>query len=103
MGRDVLPRYLGQHARPDPQERADLVQGLPGLIDQQPIAQDQDLLAREQREQVVKLLTVPAQPGIVPETGPACRDPALLLAAGPDEVADGLEARRPCRPNGPAA
>ena len=95
VGGDVLPRYLGQHARLDPEEGADPVQGLRGFVDHQPVAQHEDLLAREEREQVLELLAVPAQPGVVPEAGPAGRDPAVLLAARPDEVTDRLQARRP--------
>ena len=95
VGRDVVPRYLGQHPLLDAKEGADLIQGLLGLVDQQPVAQDEDLLAREEREQVLKLLAVTAQPGVVPETGPPGRDPALLFAAGPDEVTERLQARRP--------
>src|SRR6202043_3279009 len=36
-----------------------------------------------------------AEPGVVPEAGPARGDPALLLAAGRDEVRHRLQARRP--------
>ena len=85
-----MPRYLGHDPLLDAEEGEDLVQGLVGLVDQPPVAQDEDLLAREEREQVVKLLAVTAQPGVVPEAGPPGRDPAFLLAAGPDEVADRL-------------
>src|SRR5580658_7900491 len=90
VGGDVVPRHLRQHARLHAEERADPVQGLRGLVDQPPVAQDQDLLAREEREQVLELLAVAAEPGVVPEAGPARGDPALLLAAGPDEVGDRL-------------
>ncbi len=95
VGRDVLPRDLGQQARRHAEERADLVQGLRGLVDQPPVAKDQDLLAGEQGEQVLELLAVAAKPGVVPEAGPARGDPALLLIAGPDEIGDRLQARRP--------
>jgi len=90
-----VPRYLGEHPRLDAEESADPVQGLRGLIDEQPVADDQDLIAREEREEVLELLSVTAEPGVVPEAGPAGLDPALFLAAGPDEVADRLQARRP--------
>ena len=95
VGGDVLSRYLGQHALGDPEKRADLVESLRRLIHQQPVADDQDLLAREQRVQVLELLAVAAEADVVPEAGPARGDPAVLLATGPDEVADRLEARRP--------
>jgi hypothetical protein len=92
MGRDVVPRYLGQHAGLDPEKRADPVQALLGLVHQQPVAQDQHLLPREQGEQVLELLAVTAEPDVVPEAGPAGRDPVFLLRAGRDEVPDGLQA-----------
>jgi hypothetical protein len=90
-----VPWHLRQQTRLDAEERADPVQGLRGLVDQPPVAQDQDLLAREEREQVLELLAVAPEPGVVPEAGPARRDPALLLFAGPDEVRDRLQTRRP--------
>jgi hypothetical protein len=49
---DVLPRDLAQHPGLDPEERADLVEGGGRLVDQQPVAQNKHLLAREQRERV---------------------------------------------------
>ena len=95
VGGDVLPWYLGRARRLHAEERADLVHGLRGLVDQPAVAQDEDLLTREEREQVLQLLPVAAKPHVVPEAGPARRDPALLLAAGADEVGDGLQAGRP--------
>jgi len=90
-----VPRHLRQHARRHAEERADLVQGLRGLVDQPAVTQDQHLLTREQREQVLQLLAVTAEAGVVPEAGPARGAPALLLGAGPDEVVHRLQARRP--------
>jgi len=92
---DVLPGDLGQQPGLDAEEGADLVEGGGGLVDQQPVPQDKHLLAREQRERVLELLAVPAEPLVVPEGRPAGRDPLLLLGAGADEVADRLQAGRP--------
>ena len=92
---DVLPGDLGQQPGLDAEEGADLVEGGGRLVDQQPVPQDQHLLAREQRERVRELLAVPAEPLVVPEGRPAGRDPLLLLGAGADEVADRLQAGRP--------
>jgi hypothetical protein len=95
VGGDVLPWYLGQHTDRHAEERADLIQGMRGLVDQPAVAQYKDLLPREERKQVLQLLPVAAEPQVVPEAGPAGRDPALLLAAGADKVGDGLQAGRP--------
>jgi len=92
---DVLPRDRGEQPGLDPEERADLVEGGGRLVDQQPVTQDQHLLAREQRERVRELLAVAAEPLVVPEGRPAGRDPLLLLGAGADEVADRLQPGRP--------
>jgi hypothetical protein len=91
----VLPGYLGQQPGLDPEEGADPVEGRGRLVDQQPVADDQHLLAREERERVRELLAVPAEPLVVPERRPAGRDPLLLLGAGADEIADRLQAGRP--------
>jgi hypothetical protein len=80
VGGDVLPGYPGQDPLGDAEERAGPVQGLRGLVDQPPVADDEHLLARDKREQVLQLLAVTAEPGVMPEAGPARGDPARLTS-----------------------
>jgi hypothetical protein len=93
MRGDVLPGDLADDAGLDAEEGADPVEGGGRLIDEQPVTEHEHLLAREQRERVVELLTVPAEPGVVPERRPPGRDPALFLGASLHEVADWFQAR----------
>ena len=91
----VLPGHLGDDALLDPQEPADLVQRPHRRVNQVTVAQDEHLLLREHLVQVLELLAVPAQPRVVPELRPARRHPAVLVAAGPDEIPDRVKAGRP--------
>ena len=68
-----------------PQEIEDAVERGGGLIHQLPVPDDENLLTREHREDALKLLAVPPEPGVVPERGPARRDAALLLLARLDD------------------
>src|ERR1035438_7604669 len=92
---DILPRHLGDNPLRNAKEGADGVQRLGWRVDQRPVPEHQDVLPREQRVQLLQLLAVPAEPGVVPELGPASGDPAVFVRAGRDEVIDGVEPGRP--------
>ena len=91
MGGHVLARHLRDDPGPHAQEGADRVERQPRRVDQVPVAQDEDLLPREQPEQPLKLLAIPAEAGVMPERRPARRDPALLGRARGREVPDGIQ------------
>jgi hypothetical protein len=52
MGRHVLPGDFADHPGRDAEERADPVECLGRLVHQQPVAEDQDLVTREEGERV---------------------------------------------------
>jgi hypothetical protein len=95
MSRDVLPRHLRHHPLLDPEEAEDPAQGPGRGVDQLAVAEDQHLLARDHREQEFQLLPIPAQPGVMPERGPAGADAPWFLGAGLDEVPDRFQPGRP--------
>jgi hypothetical protein len=92
---DVFPGDFGDHPGMDSEEGTDPPQRGGRLVDEPPVADHQQLLAREQRERVVKLRAIFAERGVVAEAGPPGGDPALFLGARLDEVADRLKPGRP--------
>jgi hypothetical protein len=88
---DVLLGHVADDARVDPEEFADVVEGLRGGVDERAVAEDENLLLRETQEEVLQLLAVFAEPGVVPEVSPASGDAGVLLGAGPDEVPGRIE------------
>ncbi len=95
VGGHVLARHLRDDPRPHAQEGADLVERQRRRVDQVPVAQDEDLLPREQPEQPLQLLAIPAEAGVMPERRPARRDPAVFGRARGREVPDGIQPGRP--------
>ena len=88
---DVLLGHVADDARVDPEEFADVVEGLRGGVDERAVAEDENLLLRETQEEVLQLLAVFAEPGVVPEVSPASGDAGVLLGARLDEVPDRIE------------
>src|SRR5450755_3415254 len=91
----VLPRQLAEHAVRHAEERADPVERLGRAVHEGAVAENEDLLSREQGVEVLKLLAVLAERGVVPDLGTARGDPPVLLGTGLYHVADRVQARRP--------
>ena len=83
------------HAGLDAEEPADAVRRLPGRVPEVAVADQEHLLAREQPVQVVELLAVAAEGGVVPEVRPARGDPLGLAVERRREVRLGFQARVP--------
>src|ERR1700722_3644217 len=95
MGGDVFAGYVVDHALADAEETADPVEGGRRILHEVAVAEDQHLLARENRVQMLHLLSVQAEALVVPELRPARGDPLVLGRAGPDKVVDRIQAGRP--------
>src|SRR4051794_34436164 len=67
---DVGRRYVGDDAALDPEESEERVECLLGQLAQVPVEQDEHLLAREHREEVLQLRAVVAEPEVAPERRP---------------------------------
>ena len=89
----VVPRHPLDQPGLDAQEPADPVRRVDRCVAQLAVADQQHLLAGERPVEVVQLLAVTTQGGVVPEVRPTRRDPLGLAVQRRGEVRLGLQAR----------